>query len=109
MAGDIKTRVRIPSSIKKGDVIEVKTLVEHAMESGQRKDSAGNPIPRRIIHSMRATFAGREVFAGRFEAAIAANPYIAFFMRVEEAGTLDFVWKDDDGSEYKASQAVVLN
>ena len=108
MAAEVKTRVRIPAIIHKGDVIEVKTMVGHPMESGQRRDAAGNPVPRRIIHSMNVAYGGREVFAGRFDSAIAANPYIAFFVRIDEAGTLDFIWKDDDGSTYKTSQAVVL-
>ncbi|APV50238.1 thiosulfate oxidation carrier complex protein SoxZ [Betaproteobacteria bacterium GR16-43] len=108
MANDIKAKVRLPASIRKGDVVEVKTLVEHPMESGQRKDGAGSPIPRRILHSLRVTFGGREVFAARFEPAIASNPYLAFFVRIEQDGTLEFTWKDDDGSEFRFSQAVAL-
>ena len=89
-------------------MIEVKALVAHPMESGQRKDGAGNPIPRRIIHSMQVSYSGRDVFSARFEAAISANPYVAFFMRVEESGRLEFTWKDDNGAEYRADQPIVL-
>ena len=54
-------RVRMPATAKAGEVIEVKTLISHEMESGQRKDAAGNAIPRKIIKSFVATFNGREV------------------------------------------------
>jgi sulfur-oxidizing protein SoxZ len=109
MADKNKPRIRIPAAPKKGDVIEVKTLITHPMESGQRKDTAGKPIPRKIIHTMTVTYNGKPAFSGKFEPAMAANPYVSFFLRVEENGTLDFVWKDDDGIEYKAQQAVVID
>lgn len=108
MAEDIKPRVRMPQSAKKGDVIEIKTLVQHAMESGQRKDSQGNTIPRKIINAVSARFNGKEFFSGKLEPAIAVNPYLAFSLRVEEAGTLELAWTDDDGSVYKSQHQVSL-
>ncbi len=108
MADDIKPRVRMPQSAKKGEIIEIKTLVQHPMESGQRKDAQGNTIPRRIINAMTARFNGKDVFSGKLEPAIAVNPYLAFSMRVQEAGTLELTWTDDDGSVYKSEHKVSL-
>lgn len=108
MADDIKPRVRMPQSAKKGEIIEIKTLVQHPMESGQRKDAQGNTIPRRIINAVSARYNGKDVFAGKLEPAIAVNPFLAFNLRVEEAGTLELTWTDDDGSVYKSEHKVAL-
>jgi sulfur-oxidizing protein SoxZ len=106
MAEDIKPRVRLPQKIGKGDVIEIKTLVTHPMESGQRKDSQGNTIPRKIINAITARYNGKEFFSAKLEPAIAVNPYIAFNLRVEDSGTLELSWTDDDGSVYKSEHKV---
>ena len=70
------------------------------MESGQRKDSAGKPIPRKIINNFTATFNGKVVFEADWHPAISANPYQSFFYKAVEIGEFTFTWKDDDGSEY---------
>jgi sulfur-oxidizing protein SoxZ len=108
MSEDIKPRIRVPSSAKKGEMVEVKTLISHVMESGQRKDSAGKVIPRKIINTFTCTYNGKAVFTAKLEPAISANPYISFFFRAEETGKLEFAWKDDDGSTYKAEQAITV-
>lgn len=106
MAQDVKPRIRIPSQIKAGEVIEVKTLVTHEMESGQRRDPAGALVARRIINRLTCAYNGRPVFEATLEPAIAANPYVAFFLKATESGTLDFAWTDDDGTVYRAKQAI---
>lgn len=106
MAENVKPRIRVPSSAKKGEIVEIKTLISHPMESGQRKNKEGKPIPRKIVNKMTVTYNGKPVFEAKLEPAISANPYIAFFLRATESGTLDFAWTDDDGSVYKASQPI---
>lgn len=101
-------RVRMPATAKAGEVIEVKTLISHDMESGQRKDAAGNMIPRKIIKEFKASFNGKEVLRVDWHPAVSANPYQSFFVRVPETGTFEFVWTDDDGSVYKAEQKVTV-
>lgn len=109
MAGPTPTpRVRMPATAKAGEVIEVKTLISHEMESGQRKDASGNTIPRKIIKAFRATFNGKEILRADWHPAISANPYQSFFVRVPESGTFEFTWTDDDGSVYKAEQKVTV-
>ena len=101
-------RVRMPATAKAGEVIEVKTLISHEMESGQRKDATGQPIARKIIKQFTAAFNGQEIMKADWHAAISANPYQSFFVRVPETGTFTFTWVDDDGSVYKAEQKVTV-
>ena len=59
-----KPRLKLPKEAKKGEVIEIKTLLPHIMESGQRKDKDGKPIPRKIINKFACEFNGKPVFSG---------------------------------------------
>lgn len=93
-------RVRVPRKASKGEIIEIKTLISHVMESGQRKDREGKTIPRKIINRFEAYFNGRLVFAMDLHPAISANPYISFKMKTEEPGEFEFRWIDDDGTVY---------
>lgn len=96
-----KPRVRIPKNVAKGEVIEIKTLISHTMESGQRKDrKTGELIPRQIINRFTCTLNGAEVFAAELEPAISANPFLSFYLKADEGGDLVFTWHDDDGSVY---------
>jgi sulfur-oxidizing protein SoxZ len=73
-------RVRMPAAAKAGEVIEVKTLISHEMESGNRKDKDGKVIPRKIIKAFAAKFNGKEIFRADWHPAISANPYQSFFV-----------------------------
>ncbi len=90
-------RIKLPDVIKAGDVIEVKTLVRHVMETGNRRDKNGQPIPRDIINSFIAKFGDKEVFRAEFGPGISANPYLAFQMRVPGPGVIEITWTDDHG------------
>ena len=94
-----KPRVKVPSSASAGDVITIKTLISHKMETGLRKDkNTGELIPRKIINKFACEFNGKTVFSCDLEPAISANPYLEFNVRVTESGTFKFIWTDDDGS-----------
>jgi len=108
MSEDLKPRVRIPPSARKGEVIEIKTLVQHAMESGQRKDERGNLVRRKIISRFTCSFNGRVVIDARLEPAIAANPYFAFPFRANESGSFELTWTDDDGSIVRHTQKLTV-
>lgn len=96
-------RVRLPAQARVGEIIDIRTLVSHAMETGQRRDQQGAIIPRDIIKRFVARFDGQEVFAMDLATAISANPYIAFSFKVEKAGTFEFVWINDAGDERKTT------
>ena len=108
MATTPTPRVRVPPTAKPGEMIEIKTLISHEMESGQRKDAAGAVIPRKIINKFTAAFNGKTVFEADWNPAISANPYQSFFYKASASGDFTFVWKDDDGSEYKATNKLTV-
>lgn len=106
MADDIKPRIRVQNKAKKGEVIEVKTLITHPMESGQRKGADGKLVPRLIVSSFEASYNGKPVMSAKLEPAIAANPYMSFFVRVEESGTLKLTWTDDLKQSWSAESKI---
>ncbi len=108
MAKNVKPRVRVPKKAAKGEVIEIKTLISHNMESGRRKGKDGKLIPRSIINKMDVTFNGKTVFTADWHPAISANPYMSFFAKVEESGEFAFKWTDDDGSVYEKTAAITV-
>ena len=103
-----KPLIKLPKEAKKGEIIQIKTLVSHLMESGQRKDAQGKPIARKIINKFTCEFNGRPVFSCALEPAISANPYIQFDARIDEEGTFKFAWTDDDGSVVTAEEKIAL-
>jgi len=106
MASAPKPRVKVPKTASAGEVIVIKTLISHEMESGQRKDKDGNPIPRKIINKFSCVFNGQPVFSCDLDPAVSANPYFEFSARVPESGTFTFTWVDDDGSVYTDEQSI---
>jgi sulfur-oxidizing protein SoxZ len=90
--------IHVPPTAKRGDIVEIKTLISHAMETGYRIGVAGKPIPRDIIDDFVCTYNGEEIFRAKLFPAIAANPYISFFTVATESGTLVFSWTDQHGA-----------
>ena len=86
----------------------VRVLMAHEMESGQRKDSSGKVVPRKIINKFTAAFNGKPVFEADWNPAISANPYQSFFYKAAETGEFTFTWKDDDGSEYSTKNKLTV-
>ncbi|PZX38946.1 sulfur-oxidizing protein SoxZ [Roseinatronobacter thiooxidans] len=102
---DVRPRIRLPRSANAGDVIEVKTLISHNMETGLRRDGSGNAIPRQIINRFTCEYAGQMVLDVTMEPAISANPYMEFDVQVDESADFVFTWYDDDGSVYSETQS----
>jgi sulfur-oxidizing protein SoxZ len=94
---------------KKGDIVEVKALVSHVMETGQRKDSKGQVIPRKILNKFTCTVNGKLVFSADFEPAISANPYIQFKFKAQESGPVVLTWIDDDGSKIVGEEQITVS
>jgi sulfur-oxidizing protein SoxZ len=109
MAAKPKPRVKVPKSAKAGEVIVIKTLISHEMESGQRKDKEGKVIPRKIINKFACEFNGQPVFSCDIDPAISANPYFEFRAKVAESGAFKFTWVDDDGSIYTDEQKIEVS
>jgi sulfur-oxidizing protein SoxZ len=106
----IKPRIKLDKKeAKKGELVEVKALVQHVMETGQRKDANGNTIPRKILNKFTCTVNGKEVFSADFEPAIAANPYIQFKFKATESGPVVLTWVDDDGSKIVGEEQIAVS
>jgi len=108
MASGVKPRVKVPKTAAAGDVITIKTLISHKMESGQRKDKQGNKIPRSIINRFTCDFNGENVIDITLETAISTNPFFQFDAKVPEAGEFKFTWWDDDGSVYETAKKIAI-
>jgi sulfur-oxidizing protein SoxZ len=108
MADGVKPRVKAPKQAAAGEVVTMKCLISHNMESGQRKDKDGNKIPRSIINRFTCEFNGNSVIDVVMEPAISTNPYFQFDATVPEAGEFKFTWYDDDGSVYEDSKKVAI-
>ena len=103
----VKPRVKVPKKAEVGEVITIKTLISHPMETGLRKDkNTGELIPRRIINKFVASFEGQEIVSVDIDPAVSANPYFQFDMKVPSAGTVRFEWTDDDGSVYDMEKKI---
>ncbi len=103
-----KPRVKVPKTAAAGEVVTIKSLIDHKMDSGQAKDKSGNLIPRKIINTFSATFNGVEVMSVKLEPAISTNPYFQFSFKVPETGDLVFKWVDDDGTVTEKTKTITV-
>ncbi|PTW50932.1 thiosulfate oxidation carrier complex protein SoxZ [Rhodovulum kholense] len=108
MAEGVKPRVKAPKTAAAGETVVIKTLISHQMESGQRKDSDGIPIPRSIINRFTVAFNGQNVVDVALAPAISTNPYFEFDAVIPEAGDMVFTWYDDDGSVYEDVKSIAI-
>jgi sulfur-oxidizing protein SoxZ len=100
--------INVPAKARRGEVIEIKTLVSHVMETGYRHSETGARIPRDIITSFRCTYNGEEIFRADLSPAMAANPFLSFFTIAVASGTIEFVWTGDNGYRETASAAITV-
>ncbi|MGO9743813.1 MAG: thiosulfate oxidation carrier complex protein SoxZ [Roseiarcus sp.] len=103
-----KPRIKLPTQAAKGEIIEIKTLITHPMESGLRKGPDGKLIPRMIINRFVCQFNNKPVFEADLETGVSANPYIEFYARIDEAGTFTFTWVDDENNVVTAEEKIAL-
>ena len=108
MAEDAKPRVKVPKSAAAGEVVTIKALISHKMESGQRKDAEGKLIPRSIINRFTCDLNGANVIDVTIDPAVSTNPYFEFDARVDAAGEFTFTWFDDDGAVYTDTKSIDL-
>jgi sulfur-oxidizing protein SoxZ len=98
--------INAPKTAKKGEVVELKALILHPMETGFRPGTNGRILPRNIIEQFVATWNGQEIFRMEFSPAIAANPFVSFFAVASESGKITFSWTGDEGFAAEESVAI---
>ncbi len=92
-----RTLLTVPATAKRGDVVEIRSLIAHPMETGYRPDDAGKIMPRNILRRFSCHYNGVLVFSAELFPAISANPYLAFHLRAVDSGPLVFSWEGDNG------------
>ena len=100
--------INVPARAKRGDVIEIRTLTSHIMETGFRRTAAGELVPRDIITSFACRYNGTEIFRADLFPAIAANPYLSFFTIAKESGKFEFEWTGDNGFSSTATASITV-
>lgn len=100
--------INVPAKAKPGEVIAIKTLISHIMETGFRHSSTGDAIPRDIITSFVCSYDGAEVFRADLYSAISANPYLTFFATATKSGPMTFEWRGDNGFVAKETAEIVV-
>jgi sulfur-oxidizing protein SoxZ len=93
----VRVLTNVPKQIRRGEPFEVKVLISHPMESGQRRDQLGQTIPRDIINHFICTLDGETVLDMELFPAIAANPFLSFSVVTEKSGTMALTFTDDHG------------
>ena len=101
-------RVQVPSVATKGETFQVKALMSHQMETGLRRDPQGDVIPRNIINKFTCRYNDIVVFGVDLHEAMAANPYIEFYLSATESGRLEFVWEEDGGGVYSLAHYLMV-
>jgi sulfur-oxidizing protein SoxZ len=97
----VRARLTLPPQLRAGEDFEVRLLLQHPMETGQRVDAEGRRLPRDIVQEVEALLDGQRVWRARLHPAVAANPYLAFWLRIERPGVLEILWRGDGGFEHR--------
>jgi sulfur-oxidizing protein SoxZ len=100
--------INVPAKARRGDIIEIKTLMSHIMETGYRRTATGAIIPRDIITSFTCRYNGAEIFRADLFPATAANPFITFSTIANDSGKFDFEWIGDNGFSETASASIIV-
>ncbi len=93
----------------RNDVVEIRTLISHPMETGYRRNKYGEKLPRHIIVRFAVEYLGQQVFSAEFGPGVAANPYLSFFLRFVESGTVVLVWEDDKQQRWESVHEVEVS
>jgi sulfur-oxidizing protein SoxZ len=100
------TLINVPKRARRGEIIEIRTLISHGMESGFRRTQTGAVIPRDILRLFVCTYNGVEIFRAEIHPAIAANPFFLFTTIASDSGRIAFFWTGDHG--FSASESVEI-
>jgi sulfur-oxidizing protein SoxZ len=89
--------IHLPERARRGEIIQIRALIGHPMETGYRPGADGRVIARNIIRRFTCTYNGESVFGAELHPAISANPFITFHTLAVDSGQLEFTWEGDNG------------
>lgn len=101
-------RILVPSQAKRGELVDIRIAIQHPMETGFRMDNLGKVIPKNTISNLVCRYNDAEVFRAGMGSGIAANPYLQFYLRAQESGSVEFSWTDDAGEKGSASATLTV-
>lgn len=101
-------RVSMPAEARPGEIVEIKALIRHPMETGYRVDARGQPIRRHIVQRFQVAYDGEVVFRMDLTQGVAANPFIAFSTVATRSGELVFSWEDDRGEVVSVRKSLTV-
>ena len=104
----VRAVITLPAAVRPGEAFEVRATVAHAMETGYRTGDDGARLVRDLVRRFECRLDGELVFAADLHAAVAANPYLSFWLRVDRPGELAFSWRGDHGFEHRETRALKL-
>lgn len=100
--------ITVPRTARPGEVVEIRTLIQHPMETGYRPGASGELLPRGIVRRFVCTWNGEEVFRAELFPAVAANPFLSFTAVATESGTLAFTWAGDNGFAQTETRTITV-
>ena len=103
-----QTHIAMPATAAKGEIIKIKVLIRHVMETGHRRDREGQVIGRELINHFAVTYGGSVIFRAELHPGMAANPFFAFSTRARESGDLVFEWQGDNGFQALETRRLVV-
>ena len=101
-------RLQVPPKARAGDVVEVRLLVQHPMETGFRREADGRAVPMNVINSLVCRLGEVEVLRAEFGSGVSANPYLAFWIVPPASGELVVEWVDDAGVKGRVAAPIAL-
>ncbi len=99
-------RLAVPATATRGEIIQIKAMIQHDMESGYRRNEMGERIPRDILKHFECLYNDRRVFHVELNPGVAANPFFSFYTRATESGTLVFRWTDQQGETWSDTRSI---
>ena len=102
-------RIQIPPQAKRGEIVEIRVLIQHSMETGYRHDDVGRVIKRNVINLFSCRYNGVEVFRADLSSGISANPYLQFCTVADASGDIEFTWIDDEGHQDSERKSIVVS
>jgi sulfur-oxidizing protein SoxZ len=104
----VRALLHVPALARVGEGVEIRAHIQHAMETGYRVGAEGEALPRDLVRRVECRFDGELVFAADLHAAIAANPYLAFWLRAQRSGMLTVTWQGDGGLLHRESARLTV-
>lgn len=90
-------RVQWPDNVRSGEVVTVRLLIHHPMDTGYLQDFTGKVVPRNIIRVLTCHLGSQEVFRIEPSSGISANPFFEFYVRANVTAEFKIEWLDDKG------------